>query len=976
MIVNMFPVAVLDQQSLNPQELVEEILQISRPKAQRAYLQNLIPFLDKSDWDQLAAALKEKANHLMRADIQACLQTAELIEAISDLTRDLSYRALSGLALGNAYVIGLGEFQKGIQYCDKAAAIYEEQGRPVEQARTQISKIWALASLGRYDEALATGNWVSEIFQSHGEWLALARLISNLAAIQGRMGQDEAALQLLNQAYELYRSHGTDLDDQLLRVKLNRAIVLRNLGRFQESIELNQRTLALYQRLGQAAGVARAKQNLAITYYVLGRYNEALNSLDEARFTFLSDDRQRHAMSVELFICDCLLQLGRFNDVLEKCLAARKLFHDLGTGFEVGQTFFIESQAFIGLARYENALFALDQARRLFWEEENLVAVADTDLQTAYVLLAQKECEKSLAVAEACTAVFHKHKLPIGQARACLVAARAALACQRSRLAAMFVNEALDIGQRHNIPALTYQAHHLEGTLRVLRGNQEAALEAYTLAIQELEQLNGRLMLEHRSDFLDGKEHIYEDAVSLCLDMAKPEQGLEFAERAKSRALQDLLAHRLNLRLETRHESDKPLVEQLVQLRAQRDQLYRRWESGERVSQADKIDERLDEQQQVSQRVLALEKQITALWHKLLIRNADYARDAALWQVHTEPVQHYLDEDTLLLEFFIADGQLIVFAITAKEITAQRLPATLAQTQNLLQLFRLNLNAVSRSTPNRLMALAHNAQKLLSQLYHHLLEPLAEQMASFAKLVIVPHGPLHYLPFHALHDGNQYLIQKHEISYLPGSSLWRYCQEMQPGGEGLLAIGNNHQNRFAHTTQEAQSIADLWPGAALLDKEARLPHFLQAAPQSRIIHLATHGEFRPDNPLFSGLALADGWLTTLDIFNLRLNASLVTLSACQTGRSVIGGGDELLGLMRAFLSAGASSLVATLWAVEDSSTAQLMQDFYQQLKGGYTKGSALRQAQLRLIEEGNTAVPHAHPFFWAPFYLVGSPGPL
>jgi CHAT domain-containing protein len=128
-----------------------------------------------------------------------------------------------------------------------------------------------------------------------------------------------------------------------------------------------------------------------------------------------------------------------------------------------------------------------------------------------------------------------------------------------------------------------------------------------------------------------------------------------------------------------------------------------------------------------------------------------------------------------------------------------------------------------------------------------------------------------------------------------------------------------------------------------------------------------------DNPLFSGLALADGWLTTLDIFSLRLQASLVTLSACETGRSLVGGGDELLGLMRATLAAGAASLLASLWAVEDSSTATLMQGFYSRLAQGERKGEALRQAQRDFIEAGTS---YAHPYFWAPFFLVGDAGPV
>ena len=180
--------------------------------------------------------------------------------------------------------------------------------------------------------------------------------------------------------------------------------------------------------------------------------------------------------------------------------------------------------------------------------------------------------------------------------------------------------------------------------------------------------------------------------------------------------------------------------------------------------------------------------------------------------------------------------------------------------------------------------------------------------------------------------------------------------------------------------QEARSIADAFHGEALIEDLATSRRLTELAPTYRTIHLAAHGDFRPDNPLFSGLALEDGWLTTFDIFNLRLNASLVTLSACQTGRNVNSGGDELLGLMRAFLYAGAASLVLSLWPVEDRSTARLMEAFYAGLADGRSKAAALRQAQLQFIHQQagkeHLSELYAHPYFWAPFFLVGDGGPL
>ncbi len=242
---------------------------------------------------------------------------------------------------------------------------------------------------------------------------------------------------------------------------------------------------------------------------------------------------------------------------------------------------------------------------------------------------------------------------------------------------------------------------------------------------------------------------------------------------------------------------------------------------------------------------------------------------------------------------------------------------------------------------------------------------------------MVPHGPLHYLPFGALYDGQQYLVERAEAAFLPGASFLRYSAEAETASSGVAVFGHSAGGALPHAVQEARTIAGLLAGQAYVQDEATTERFREVAGNSRILHLATHGDFRPDNPLFSGLALADGWLTTLDIFSLRLRASLVTLSACQTGRSVVGGGDELLGLMRAFLYAGAASLVLSLWAVEDRSTARLMEAFYTVLAQGQTKPAALRQAQLHLLRgDGETAAGFAHPYYWAPFFLVGNTGSL
>jgi CHAT domain-containing protein len=151
----------------------------------------------------------------------------------------------------------------------------------------------------------------------------------------------------------------------------------------------------------------------------------------------------------------------------------------------------------------------------------------------------------------------------------------------------------------------------------------------------------------------------------------------------------------------------------------------------------------------------------------------------------------------------------------------------------------------------------------------------------------------------------------------------------------------------------------------LTGEQATRDQLRRHAPQADLLHIACHGRFRSDNPYFSALHLADGWMTVHDAYELRLACTLVTLSACETGISAVAPGDDLVGLARGFLLAGAPSLLVSLWMVDDAATAELMASFYRSLLAGARPAAALRAAQCELLAS------RPHPFFWAPFVLIG-----
>jgi CHAT domain-containing protein len=261
---------------------------------------------------------------------------------------------------------------------------------------------------------------------------------------------------------------------------------------------------------------------------------------------------------------------------------------------------------------------------------------------------------------------------------------------------------------------------------------------------------------------------------------------------------------------------------------------------------------------------------------------------------------------------------------------------------------------------------------------------------------------LHYVPFHALLNRQGYLIERFEISYAPSATVLRLCRarkhslktnfkseisNFKSENPNLavqgLPVQSKSQKPKAKIPLLALGIADedtpsieseilalrkIFPRAVtLMGEDATRDNLVRFASGAEFLHLASHGYFRRDNPMFSFLQLADSPLNFYSLLDLKLKAEMVTLSACHTGMNMVFPGDELHGLMRGFLYAGAPTLVASLWAANDTSTAEFMQEMYGQISRGATKRAAIRSAQLAIKEL------YGHPYYWAPFVLMGNP---
>jgi tetratricopeptide (TPR) repeat protein len=952
---------------------VEAWLQADGLRQRREYLR-----AHRSDiTDETVQAMKSAVSQRLRQDPHDAQQLAESILFAAELSGEPMHQAWGLMARGNAQRY-LAQYEQAIATYDQARSICVAQDREIEAARPQMAKIAALVNLGHFEEALQTAEEARRVFEAHGE-ISAASAVDNEAGITAyKLGNYPKAMALFNRARRGYELDGEANLASLIRVELNRSVVLRNLDRYDEAAAVAMQARHSASQQGMDVVAARADQSLAITYYFLGRYNAALKLFNQARQVFKSSGLWREVLVVNLFATNCHLALNLYTEALDLAGEGEEELAQLGMHYEVAWAAYSCAQAHMGLGQLEAAAEALDRARLGFDEIGNQTWVATVDIQRAVLDLKIGAFETALANAYRAGNVFAEEGLAVERAQAGLVAAEALIALDRDAEARQPCLFSLQIARDRDVAWLANQAHHLLGRLAEIAGDEQAAFEHYEACALGVEHLRRQVAVELRSGFLADKGEIYEDLVSLRLARLEATQALETVERAKSRALVELLAQNLDIRVKIRRESDRDLVAHIERLRQECQWYYNRLnpfgeregaESGRTQVEQDRLRDELHKR----------EKQLADMLLQLQVRNADYTEDADLWQVQVESPQRYLDSNTLLVEYFITRGEVLAFSVTREEIQVHRRLISISQLTRLLSLLHLNLHRLSPALLARgdsLESETANLQGLLSRLHAALISPLAERLAHRKQTIIVPHGPLHYLPFHALYDGQAYLLERCEISYLPTSSLLRLQRDAGTNGRtGLsaLVVGCSLNGALPHTLSEAQQVTTRVGGTSLLEEEATRHNLEAWAEAAWVIHLATHGEFRPDAPLFSTLYLSDGPLTATDVFNLELNASLVTLSACQTGTNAVGGGDELVGLTRAFLYAGAASLVMSLWRVDDQATAQLMDRFYQALLDGQRKPAALRQAQLTLLH-GHEGSRYRHPYFWAPFVLIGDRG--
>ncbi len=487
------------------------------------------------------------------------------------------------------------------------------------------------------------------------------------------------------------------------------------------------------------------------------------------------------------------------------------------------------------------------------------------------------------------------------------------------------------------------------GNIAEKEGQLDRAMDYFRRARQLIEMQRRSIRTEaSKIGFASEKQAVYHGIIRVAMRQGNRAQAIEVAEQAKSRALVDMLASKADFGVYG--ERTQEIAAIFAQFQAIDADLAMQAPDINLARRSDLM----ARQQQIVQRLEQLSPQLASL----IITGG----------ISAERMASRLGSQEVMVGFFGMGNSLYGYTLSGAET----------------RIYTLDGNTLTEDVGEFTQAIKkrrRQAPQLAELMYKRLLEPMQSSIRG-KDLLIVPHGVLHYLPFAALHDGERYLVQGRSIRYLPSATLLGLLptartQAARDPVNKLLILGNPDLGDASLDLPSAQTEAQDLQG--MFSKNSEL-FVRRAATESLLkdraqdfshIHVASHGEFSSDAPLLSRLKLAkddrnDGMLSVSEIYGLRLNANLVMLSACETGLGSVSNGDDVVGLTRGFLYAGAQNVVGSLWEVDDDATAELAKIMYASMRGGTSVSKALSQAQDQLIKK------KPHPFFWAAFINTGT----
>ncbi len=837
-----------------------------------------------------------------------------LEEAVEILTNlELKPEQISALADLGVVLENATEYDRALVKLASAASLSKSLNQKQLLARQseRIGRIYDLR-LSQYARAKKAYQEACSIYQQLDEKRQMARSLLDVGRCDRLMGDFGQAQRNYDRAMELAKTDGGDLRLEA-KVIMERANNAWYQARYQEAFELQKKVFDLASENDWPLEKVMALNTSGLTWWTLGDHKRALGQLEDA----LSVARTLRVREDE--VATTLNNMGL-------------VYRDMG--------------------QFPEALDALDNALTIDRKIKSRWAIA-YDLRNKALTYSQMgRSQEAVPLFEEALATATGIGNRINEAKILLGYGDTLAVLGQDRKAEEAYKKALDLSRAMALRETQWRALYGLGRLSLKQGSKREARDLLYQSIQVIETMRAEIRLDQLKDgFIANKMAVYETLVSLLLDLGETTEAFDVSERSRARNLIDLLG---NQRLTLRGAIEQGLYDRQKALRA-------------RISEQESLLTQATQEAERSVYGRALDRlhgEYKDLMLEIQAKNPELATLVSVNPLRLAEIQAMLDPGVVLMSFYLLPHEILCWLITADSVELLRTPFDREKLGKLILDYR------------RLIQNLEPLETQSKELYALLLAKTVPKLGQARVIGIIPHDALHYLSFATLSDGENYLGDRYPLFYLPSASVFGYTHKRRkaPQNDRVLAIGNpdlrNPALDLPFAEREVATIGWNFPNITLLTGDKATESWvIRHIDEFGIIHLASHGEFDPINPLFSSVKLArdadtDGNLEVSEVFGLQINADLVVLSACQTGLGRVTSGDDVIGMNRAFLYAGTHAMMSSLWRVSDVSTAMLVKQFYRSYRAA-DKAESLRKAILHVKNR------YPHPGYWGAFILVG-----
>ena len=842
-----------------------------------------------------------------------------------------------GLFIGNMGVAyqDLGQYEEALEAFEQALAIQREIG-DVKSEGGHLSNIGSLYDdLGQYEKALDYFEKALSIHREIGDLEGEGRNLGNIGAAYYHLGQFKKAIEYYKRGLAIHREIGN------VQYEGNE---LGNIGavylvscQYEEALKYFKRALVIRRKIGDINGEGRVLNNIGMVYKELGRYEECLEYLKQALAIQRNTGYLKGVANTFGNIGNVYSILGNHREALEYYKQALELDTKIGNVRGVGTHFSNIGSLYVDLGQYERALEFHKKALAIFREIGHLEGEGGTlgNIGVNYGNLG--EHEKAIE--------YHKQALAI----------------------------AMEIGDLKGQGNTLYNI----GCDLLNSGRISQATKLLNSAVDVYEDIREQVNSGYdRTGFESTLPAVYGTLAAAHLASGRPEEALEAVERGRAKSFLELLGSRAAKIQRSENKIDQ-VVEIEIRLAELRDKQVKLTSvpAGAKTRSGRKA---------LNQKISTLDKQRLVLIRQIRRFDPELSSLVVVDPPKLKEIRALLPPRAVLVEYFHpgkgtisgkVQDQLWIFILhsgglhfKAVDVSNSELEKMLEEYSELVSNDLSDLKAIETTGAN---------------LYKWLIEPIEpiSQLADSDTLLIVPWGPMFKIPFAALEPkGGKPLCADKNIVTAPSAGVYRYLVKKRSSGrKNILSIGNpkTAMAPLPGAEKEAWEISALFGNSKVYTRskatEGLIKKDYAALGKPDVVHLACHGLFNESAPQLSHLALTpdqknDGKLEMHELFDLDWRGvSLVTMSACSSGKGKLGAGDDLVGLTRGFMFAGAPSILCSLWDVDDEATRALMVSFYKNYLGGMSKPEALRRAQISMMNNKKWS----HPYYWSAFVLFG-----